>query len=237
MQRAKTCLEVGCGTGVIADELRQWGGAAVFGIDLRRDFLSYALRTSPALSLSQADAFQLPFAAASFDCVFCHYFLLWLAHPEKVLQELRRVLRPGGVVLALAEPDYGGRIDFPTALAAVGRLQAQALRRQGADPEIGRRLASLFHAAGLVSVRSGVLGGQWGQPSAPGEPDDREIQILAADLAGQISPDELNEYARQDAAAWQSGERILYIPTFYAWGFNPGSSHSTAAGSGSVSLR
>lgn len=210
-------LEVGCGTGVISAEIHHWGAPQVFGIDLRRDFLQMAGQLDPELDLCQSDALRLPFPDASFDFGFCHYFLLWLAEPLRVLQELRRVTHPGCPILLLAEPDYGGRIDYPESLADFGRLQSQTLRRQGADPNIGRKLASLLGSAGLTQVRSGVLGGQWGWLLDKNE-SASEWKILENDLAGQVSPQTLSEYQQQDTAAWQSGERILYIPTFYAWG-------------------
>ena len=92
------------------------------------------------------------------------------------------------------------------------------MRRQGAEPEMGRRLAALFQDAGLLNVRSGVLGGQWGAPLAA-DLIQSEWKMLASDLDGLVSPTELADYYRQDAQAWLEGERILYIPTFYAWGY------------------
>jgi SAM-dependent methyltransferase len=217
LAQARLGLEVGCGTGAAAIGFLQPRGPRIFGIDLRRDFLSFARRAAPAIRLAQADALHLPFPADAFDFTFCHYFLLWVKDPLQALQEMRRITRPGGVILALAEPDYSGRIDHPMELAPMGRLQAGALRRQGANVEIGRSLAGLFQAAGLRDVRCGLLGGQWGAPPAVEELRS-EWQTLAYDLEGQISPSDLAVYQKQDAAAWQSGTRILFIPTFYAWG-------------------
>ncbi len=221
LENARRGLEVGCGTGVITEDMRRTGQAVIHGIDLRRDFLQYGHNAHPLLRLSQADAFHLPFGDGVFDFTFCHYFLLWAADPLLALNEMRRATRPGGVIFALAEPDYGGRIDYPAELAAVGQKQSQALRQQGADPEIGRKLAQLFHSAGFIQIQAGVLGGQWGTPLTA-EAMDSEWNVLADDLANFISPQQLRIYRDRDAAAWQAGERILYIPTFYAWGFVPG---------------
>ena len=154
---------------------------------------------------------------ASFDIALCHFLLLWVADPRQVIAEMRRVVRPGGYVLALAEPDYGGRIDYPPEFAALGRLQAEALRRQGADPDLGRKLSALFHEAGLKLVETGVLGGQWsGMPN----PQDNELewQVLEADLGDSIDKTQFNRLRALDAAAWQRGARLLFVPTFYAWG-------------------
>ena len=100
---------------------------------------------------------------------------------------MRRVTRPGGWVLAMAEPDYGGRIDYPEDLIYLGELQETALRRQGAETRLGRRLSALFHAAGLQEVETGVLGGQW--RDAPSLEDlAREWEVLEVDLADKLTP-------------------------------------------------
>jgi SAM-dependent methyltransferase len=218
LSQAHRGVEVGCGTGAAAGDFMPPGGPHLQGIDLRLDFLRLARRQVPSLRLAQADALRLPFAPAVFDFAFCHYFLLWVKDPLLALLEMRRVTRSGGVVLALAEPDYGGRIDYPSELVTLGRRQAESLRRQGSAIEIGRSLAALLQAAGLHNVRSGVLGGQWGAPPSQAEIRS-EWQVLSSDLAGAVTPTELAEYQKQDAAAWNSGVRILYIPTFYAFGY------------------
>lgn len=217
LEKARRGLEVGCGTGAIADAFQTWSQANIHGVDIRADFLEFARLTFPHLYLVRANGLQLPYADRSFDFSFCHYFLLWVADPLQAIKELQRVTRPGGAVLALAEPDYGGRIDYPEPLAEIGRLQAQALRAQGAETEMGRRLACLFHTAGLQDVHAGVLGGVWGTPPAA-EEIESEWSMLSSDLVGEVPISLLKDYRCQDLAAWQKGERVLYIPTFYAWG-------------------
>jgi hypothetical protein len=129
---------------------------------------------------------------------------------------MQRVTRPGGWVLALAEPDYGGRVDYPEALAEAGRLQAEALRAQGAEPNMGRRLMALFRQTGLAQVSAGVLGGQWHSD----DPGDwrAEWAVLRADLGDRLTEAEYELLYRIEAEARQTGERVLFVPTFYAAG-------------------
>jgi len=122
--------------------------------------------------------------------------------------------------MALAEPDYGGRIDYPFELAEIGRLQAESLTRQGADIQMGRKLAEIFSAAGLQNVTSGVMGGEWAQKSTPAM-RELEWDTLTSDLAGSLNPARLSALHQLDSAAWQRGDRILYVPTFYAIGWVP----------------
>jgi SAM-dependent methyltransferase len=220
LNSARRVLEVGCGTGVLLSELSDLSSAAVYGVDIDASRLSLAARNTPRARLYRADAHSLPFTSETFDVVLCHYLLLWLPDPARVLAEMRRVTRPGGAVLALAEPDYGGRIDHPAALIPLGPAQQLALRHQGAEPQMGRRLARLFAQTGLDGVETGVLAGQW---QAPPSKEDWELEweVLLEDLEGQIPGQELERLRRLDWAAWQSGERVLFLPTFYACGRRP----------------
>jgi hypothetical protein len=122
---------------------------------------------------------------------------------------------------ALPISDYGARIDFPVELAEMGQLQGSALARQGADPRMGRKLAALFTAAGLQRVTTGVMGGEWSARQLEADGWNLEWAALEADLAGSLPPERLAELRRIDAAAWQRGDRILFVPTFYAIGWVP----------------
>lgn len=212
--QATRILEVGCGTGAILAELP--ATTQIVGLDIDREALRLARRHAPAAALSRADAHGLPFASGVFGIVFCHYLLLWLDEPLTALREMTRLCKPGGWVLALAEPDYGGRIDYPAELAVLGRWQADALRGQGAEPEMGRRLAGLFQQAGLKDVETGVMAGAW-TASALAE-TGLEWEVLAADLAGNIPGADLQKMKEIDLQARQQGERVLFVPTFYALG-------------------
>jgi SAM-dependent methyltransferase len=221
-------LEAGCGTGAVLGELAALGPGKLHGLDIRPDYLELAQHHLPAARLACGDAHHLPYAAGSFAAACCHFLLLWVRDPLGVVAELSRVTRPGGTVLLLAEPDYGGRIDYPYELAILGEWQSQALTRAGANPQIGRRLSALLSRAGLVEIECGVLGGQW--RGAPAEDDWQvEWQVLRADLEqlpGILHGREADIGALKeiDRLAWQRGERVLFVPTFYAWGRKQASS-------------
>ncbi|MBN1264381.1 MAG: methyltransferase domain-containing protein [Anaerolineales bacterium] len=210
-------LDVGCGTGVVTMELP----GNVFGIDILLDDIRLATKVSPGPSYISADAFRIPFPSDSFDLVCCHFLLLWLHNPQTALQEMIRVLKPGKSLILFAEPDYGGRIDYPSPLEALGGLQQDALRKQGCDPELGRKLRSLLSVSGLNSVKTGVIGGEWTTDfSLPAE-FTSEWETLISDLSGILSPDETTFYAELERKAWLDGTRILYVPTFFARGKKP----------------
>jgi SAM-dependent methyltransferase len=221
-------LDVGCGTGVLESEIRAFSGAVITGLDIDPGRLGLAQDTTAMLSevgFVQGDALGLPLASASFDACLCHFLLLWLPDPLQALREMARVIRPGGSLLVLAEPDYGGRIDYPAELSLLGEQQTAALRRQGADPHLGRKLRELMRAAGLQEVETGLMGGQW---VGPGDPQESELEwaVLKDDLVGALPADELphlqaGELERLQALDRQAraeGRRVLFVPTFYSWG-------------------
>ena len=101
-------LELGCGAA-------QWSlalaveGARVVGLDLSERQLIHArlraLEAAQALPLVQAAAEWLPFAAASFDLVFCDHGGMSFADPAATVPEVARVLRPGGnLVFCMSTP-------------------------------------------------------------------------------------------------------------------------------------
>ena len=217
LAEARRVLEVGCGTGVIASELIRCGAGNVWGLDIDTEMLVGARDCERACTLVQGDGHSLPFPDNCFDIVVCHYLLLWLKDPARGVEEMARVVRQAGSVLACAEPDYGGRIDHPPELVELGRLQAKSLRRQGAKPEIGRQLGELFSAAGLQTT-VGVMAGTWDLPGSPDDGFEAEWRMRERDLAGLIEKKELHRLRSVDRQALEKGRRTLFVPTFYAIG-------------------
>ena len=218
-------LEVGCGTGAVMSQIAAETEYNQTGIDLDYASLVFAQASCPETDLAQADGHLLPFADASFDAAYCHYFLLWVDDSRQVLHEMRRVTKSGGAVIALAEPDHAARIDSPTPLDELGRLQTVALATQGANIWMGRLLSMTFQKAGLELVVSGMLGAEW-SPSDP-MPDGLEWETIRSDLVDVMSDVELSRYQAADQAAWESGTRVLFVPTFYALGIVPERSSSS----------
>jgi malonyl-CoA O-methyltransferase len=97
-------LDLGAGTGLAAREIkRRYRRAAVTVADIAAPMLDVARRHSRfwrPIRCVQADAQSLPFEDASFDLVFSNLMLQWLTPPDAALTEMRRVLKPGGLLLA-----------------------------------------------------------------------------------------------------------------------------------------
>jgi demethylmenaquinone methyltransferase / 2-methoxy-6-polyprenyl-1,4-benzoquinol methylase len=98
-------LDVGCGTGDLSIAFSDLG--PVTGCDFCQPMLRVGAEKVRHSSLTQpvallgADALMLPFADASFDAVVSAFVLRNLADIDLGLREMRRILRPGGVMAAL----------------------------------------------------------------------------------------------------------------------------------------
>jgi ubiquinone/menaquinone biosynthesis C-methylase UbiE len=96
-------LDVGCGTGHHMRDLHD-RGFDVAGVDGSAAMLEHARANNPGATVLEAKVDALPFEDASFDVVVCIEVLRYLPDPQSCLNELARVLRPGGLCLATATP-------------------------------------------------------------------------------------------------------------------------------------
>ena len=210
-------LETGCGTGVITSELSELSAQKPVGIDIDFERLELAANHYINPLFGCADVYHLPFAQANFDGIVTHFLFLWLRDPLTALAEMLRVLKPGGFLVALAEPDYLARVDNPQELWKLGELQTQSMIRQGANPMMGRQLPELFSSAGLVDVQFGVSGFQASSRDIPSWYES-EWETFEHDLMPHTSLDEFKRLKDSDLNARQIGSRVLWVPTFYAFG-------------------
>lgn len=211
---ASLVLEVGCGTGAILSELPVY--LSLHGLDIDPSALDQCRDHVPAASLVQGNALQLPYSNQIFDIVYCHFLLLWVSNPLQALVEMKRVAKTGAHIFAFAEPDYTARVDEPRELAPLGRWQAESLKRQGADPGLGARLDDLFFEAGIQLIETGTIQNTGLDPS----PEEWEIEwaVIESDLAGFIPRYDLHKMKELDQLARATGQRVLHVPTYFAWG-------------------
>ena len=97
-------LEVACGTGIVTRRLREElpPASTLVATDLNEPMLDEARKLVPLpdISWQQADAQELSFADASFDAYVCQFGLMFLPDKVRGLSEARRVLAPGGQLIA-----------------------------------------------------------------------------------------------------------------------------------------
>ena len=97
---ARSVLDLACGSGAVSRELAK-PGRTVVGLDLSNDELALAAERGPGPWV-RADALRLPFRDGSVDVVTSSMGLVVVTPLHELLAEIVRVLRPGGVLAAIA---------------------------------------------------------------------------------------------------------------------------------------
>lgn len=157
-------VDVGCGTGSLSLAVVERSAVrAVEAIDFEADFVA-ALQAKIGrhpITARQGDACSLPFADDSFDRALSLLVLHFVSDAQQAAHEMRRVVRPGGVVAVSVWDTYGGmpsqRMFWDTVTAiepsADGR-RAATMFRPATQPG---DLPALLSRAGLTDVRETLL--------------------------------------------------------------------------------
>jgi SAM-dependent methyltransferase len=153
-------LDVGCGPGTITVDLaRIVAPGRVIGIDraaeIVADAAAYAREQNVEATFEPGDVYALRFPDASFDIVHAHQVLQHVADPVAALREMRRVLRPGGLVAA-RDGDYASFAWAPrdVRLDRWLAIYREVARRNGGEPDAGRFLKRWALDAGFTDVRA-----------------------------------------------------------------------------------
>ena len=168
-------LDCGCGVGSITVGLVEHvRPGLVVGADRAsegfRGAIHYASEHEVSgLEFIAADAYATPFRDDTFDAVFAHSVLETLDRPSQALREMRRVLKPGGVV-GVASIEYGGLLLAGPSVELLQNFyeirQELWLRNGIADPRTGRHLRAFLVEAGFSRVEASARYIGYGDPQA-----------------------------------------------------------------------
>ena len=163
-------LEVAPGPGYLAVELAR-RGCQVTGLDISRSFVEiarqHARQAGVRVDFRRGDAASLPFAAESFDLVVCQAAFKNFTRPLSALDEMHRVLRPGGTAVIhdlrrdASAADIGREVGGMSLGRLSGRMTRWALRmlrRRAYTPAQFERLAadSAFHTCDVRTQGVGM---------------------------------------------------------------------------------
>jgi len=153
-------VDLGCGPGFMSRTLAaRVPRGQVVGVDTSPDLLAHARELFTRQGLDNGTfleglAHQLPLEPGSVDLVYARFLFQHLSNPGEVLQEAKRVLRPGGWMMVL-DTDDGSLLVHPEP-EGLGRLLDASRRSQarvGGDRLVGRKLRMMLMDAGFDEVR------------------------------------------------------------------------------------
>jgi SAM-dependent methyltransferase len=146
-------LDVACGPGnFTADFARATGEGLAVGLDASAAMLASAVRTNaaPNVVYVRGDASALPFADASFDAVCCFAALYLIERPMDAVDEIVRVLAPGGRVALMSSVHRGPTPEPLTDTVVRGLTGVRVFARD--------ELTGALRERGFVDVRQHVAG-------------------------------------------------------------------------------
>ena len=217
LSSAMNILDFGCGPGSITVGLaRRVPDGEVVGIDVVPEVLEQARDLAAAsgvsnLRLDTGDVYALEYEDDSFDVAYGHQVLQHLSDPVRALRELRRVVRPGGLV-AVRDADYGTMVHAPRdpRLDQWFALYHAVATRNDAESDAGRYLHGWLIEAGYQAPEMSSSTWTFYQPPQVLNWGDswavRTTESAFATQAveyGLATTAELNEYA----TAWREWAR------------------------------
>jgi SAM-dependent methyltransferase len=232
-------LDAGCGVGLqclqLADEVGPTGH--VTGLDISAEMLDYGREMvkksglSERISFQQGDIVALPFDDNTFDWVWsvdCVGYGPW--DTMRLLKELVRVLKPGGIISIAAWSSEKLLPGYPRLEARLGATTAgMAPFVQGKNPALHlNRGLGWFRQLGLREPRAQAF---TGSVHAPLDDDVRQaleelIEMRWPGVASELMPEDLAEFQR--LCRPDSPDFILNLPDYYAfftytmfWGRKP----------------
>ncbi len=161
-----TLLDVGCGSGG-SSVLAKKRGAEVHGIDVAEGLLSFAIQRVPKGIFQVADIENLPYGDNMFDVIFAANSLQYSEDRIAALQELKRVCKPNGQIIA-GLFDQPEKVDYRVIFKAVRDTMPEPPKGGGPfELSMPDKLEALFAEAGLTDIASGEV-------NCPFEYDDFE---------------------------------------------------------------
>jgi SAM-dependent methyltransferase len=223
LQRGMRLIDCGCGPGSITVDLaRAVAPGEAIGVDLRE----YAVRQARVLARERgignvafhaATVHQMPYADGSFDAAFACAVLQHLAAPVAALTELRRLLKPGGVI-GIVDGSSTATFWHPTnpLLQAWDRLRGLEREHNTGRPSETLALRALLREAGFARTQaSGILVTETGPPAGSLE----ETRVVAQNHLIRLRG-VLGELAV--AQGWATREELEQMAeALIAWGEHP----------------
>lgn len=228
----QTFVDLGCGPGFFAEraaqELLDGGarGGRMIGVDVDEKLIWLARERAKDLSLPLeyliGAGAEIPLPDDTADVVYARFLFQHLEKPETVIAEMKRVARPGGLVVIL-DTDDGSLLMHPEPVGFRRLIEASgaAQMARGGDRRVGRKLKRYLAAAGLEEA------------SARAHPFTTEdvgpgpfLEITVGFKAGVLRPPFITAAEIDETVA--DLERVRNTPGFYghalgylAWGRKP----------------
>jgi ubiquinone/menaquinone biosynthesis C-methylase UbiE len=164
-------LDLGCGPGSITVGLAAAAAPGeVVGIDIEASQVALGRERAASLGLGNCrfetgSVYDLPLPNHGVDAVFGHAILMQFRDPDPILAEIKRVLKPGGLV-GFREVDIAAGLHHSEA-SAMGEVMStlrRAVLHNDGNPDIGRALPGILARAGFEILHAAAT---YNSPATP----------------------------------------------------------------------
>lgn len=221
-------LEIGSGVGAQTQILLERNPQAkIQCVDASKEQVTRAREalkefvSSGRVKIDQADALQLPYADSTFDGAFICWLLEHVQNPVGILEEARRVLKPGGVIYCneVFNATFYVHPYSPATLKYWFEFNDHQWSLKG-DPFVGGKLANYLMKAGFQNVTTKVLTYQFDNrmPKKRAAFIDYWTNLLLSGAPGLIAAGRITPELVQEMSA--ESERLKKAPDsviFYSW--------------------
>lgn len=215
-------LDAGCGTGVITADIASLTAGDVTGIDIDPEKLEHAklFLSGTSVNLIQANVLQLPFKDETFDLVVFSVLLMHVRNQQRAVNEMARVTKEKGIVLATMESDHAGALYYPD--SKVHPLFLEDLEEMGSDERMGRKLKYLFCKAGLKT--------EIGLSTHSFDAMNKSITEQRTEFLNRFwvaeklfikngwTEQQIEDYKQEQITLIENGLNFHFLPVFYAIG-------------------
>ena len=177
LEPGMSVMDCGCGPGTITVGLAKIvAPGKVVAFDVVEEQVRIARNHAEEAGVANvefrvADIYEIPFPNDTFDAVYVNAVLEHLNQPMEALKEVRRVLKPSGVV-GVRDVDHGGDVVAPKEGHYVTLLdiyvEVWKSPHMGGDPMMGRHLRSFLRRAGFTDVEATASYDVYGNPDTLG---------------------------------------------------------------------
>ncbi len=163
-------LDCGCGMGALTTSLAEWlAPGEVIGIDRESSQVQAARAWAAEKGVSNVrfevgNIYEIPYPDSSFDAAFAFTVLEHVREPLRAMREMRRILKPGGV-LGILDPDYGAQLQTPSS-PGLQELNGwmHSFSEQNASPYYARHQREYLLEAGFTRTEGFALAVGGGNP-------------------------------------------------------------------------